>query len=113
MRSEAGTVDEYIETLLTERREVIIWLREMLLGTVPGLEESMEFGMPTYRKGETYYAFASQKHHISLYVRDHGLIRQYSDRLGKVSLGKNCIRFRHLRDIDRGAVEELLSVSSR
>lgn len=111
MRSEAKTVDEYIDELQGERKEIIIWLREVLNTAVPGLHESMEYGMPTYNKGEKYFAFASQVQYASLYVSDLDLLRSYKNKLGKVSLGRSCIRFRHLSDIDQKAVVELLKVS--
>lgn len=111
MRSQARTVDEYIDGLEGEGKEVITWLREVLNTAVPGLHESMEYGMPTYHKEEVHFAFASQKQHFSLYVSDLDLLKLYKGKLGKVSLGRSCIRFRHLSDINQEAVTELLRIS--
>ena len=106
--SNASTVDEYIQELEGERKDAVIRLRLVLKGSVPDLEESMTHGMPYYTKGDDYYAIASQKHYISLYVSDMDLLERYSDQLGKVNLGKSCIRFRRLENIDLNMVGRML-----
>jgi uncharacterized protein YdhG (YjbR/CyaY superfamily) len=111
MRSDAKTVDEYIDELEGERKEIIIWLRKLLNNEVPGLRESMEYGMPTYKKGEKFFAFASQVQHVSLYISDTSLLERYGEKLGKVSLGKSCLRFRHRSDLDEETVSDLLRMS--
>jgi uncharacterized protein YdhG (YjbR/CyaY superfamily) len=108
MRSDAETVDEYIEELEGERKDIIIRLREVLIGSVADLEESMRYGMPTYTKGEDIYAFNSQKQYVSLYVRDSNMMHAHADKLGKVNLGKGCVRFRHLDDVDMDAISAML-----
>lgn len=54
---------------------------------------------------------AAQKNHLSLYVcagkEGKYLPEIYGSRLGKVSCGKSCIRFKRLEDLDLGAVEEI------
>ena len=74
LRSDAKTVDEYIESLTGERREAIVKLHEVLLSVVPNLEESMRYGMSTYSHGEESHAFASQKNYVSLYIHRSDLI---------------------------------------
>jgi len=36
------------------------------------------------------------------------LLEAYRPRLGKLNLGKGCIRFRHLKDLPMDVVEELM-----
>jgi uncharacterized protein YdhG (YjbR/CyaY superfamily) len=108
MQSDAATVDEYIEELEGDRKEAAKRLRQVLNETVPDLDESMDYGMPTYRKGDELYAFASQKQYMSLYVPDSYVMKAYANELGKVDLGKNCVRFRHLEDLDMEAVSRML-----
>jgi hypothetical protein len=64
--------------------------------------------MPYYTKGEDYYAIASQMHYVSLYVSDMDMLARYSDKLGKVNLGKSCVRFRRLENIDLNVVGRML-----
>ena len=42
------TVDEYIESLPDNKREICELLREMILENVPGLEEKLSFKIPFY-----------------------------------------------------------------
>ncbi len=106
--SHAATVDEYIDELEGERREAVIRLRQVLKGAIPDLRETMSHGMPYYTKGDDYYAIASQKHYLSLYVSDMELLTRYRGRLGKVNLGKSCVRFRRLENIDLNVVRDML-----
>jgi uncharacterized protein YdhG (YjbR/CyaY superfamily) len=108
MRSDAATVDEYIEELEGDRKEAVMRLRKVLFDTIPDLDESMDYGMPTYRKGDELYAFVSQKQYVSLYVPDTYVMQAYAEELGRVDLGKNCVRFRHLDDPDMEAVSRML-----
>jgi uncharacterized protein YdhG (YjbR/CyaY superfamily) len=107
--SDTATVDEYISELEGDRKEAVIRLRTILKGSVPGLEETMSHGMPYYTKGDDFYAIAAQKHYISLYVSDMELLKRYSRRLGKVNLGKSCVRFRRLENIDLNVVGRMLT----
>ena len=54
---------------------------------------------------------AAQKNNFSLYVcigKKGGYLPEiYGSRLGKVSCGKSCIRFKKFEDLDLGAVEEI------
>ena len=57
-------------------------------------------------------SLASQKNYISIYVcaTEDGkyLAESYKDKLGKVSVGKSCIRFKKLEDLNLPALKELL-----
>ena len=70
------------------------------------------------REGDaSLIALSSRKAHISLYVlsadEDGYLAEQYADRLGKVSVGKSCIRFKRGDDVDSDVLRELLAEAGR
>ncbi len=60
---------------------------------------------------------ASQKSYISLYVcaLEDGkyIAEKYKDTLGKVSVGKSCIRFKKLEDLDLKGLREILALASK
>jgi len=60
---------------------------------------------------------ATQKNHFSLYIciaRDGKYLAEiYRDRLGKVSCGKSCIRFKKLEDLDLEVVKEICGEAAR
>jgi hypothetical protein len=123
-KSDAATHDEYIERLDEPRRGEIRALHELIRRTVPELEPTMDFGMLGYGKYHYRYAsgregdwqlvgVASNKNYISLYVTaaapDGGyLAESYKEQLRKASIGKSCIRFKRLSDVDQEVLERLL-----
>jgi hypothetical protein len=114
-KSTAASHDEYLDALSEPRRGDLRALHELIRASVPDLEPTMEFGMPGYgryhyrydsgREGDwAMISFASNKNYISLYVAattpDGWLAESYRDRLPKASIGKSCIRFKRLSDVD-------------
>jgi len=123
-RSDAATHEEYIERLAEPRRGEIRALHELIRRAAPQLEPTMDFGMlgygnhhyryPSGREGDwMLVGVASNKNYISLYVTaaapDGGyLAERYKDQLPKASIGRSCIRFKRLGDVDQRVLERLL-----
>ncbi len=120
VRSSATTVDEFLDELDPEHRDVVEEVRATILDNLPeGYVEAVRWGMLTYevpldRSGPTYNgqplmyaALTRQARHYSLY-----LTGPYSDEAGgeafraayretgkKLDMGKSCVRFRQLDDL--------------
>jgi hypothetical protein len=123
-KSDAATPEEYIGRLDEPRRGEIRALHELIRRTVPELEPTMDFGMLGYGKYHYRYpsgregdwqlvGVASNKNYISLYVTavapDGGYLAEaYQEQLPKASIGKSCIRFKRLGDVDQEVLERLL-----
>lgn len=62
-------------------------------------------------------ALASQKNYISLYVcavKDgQYLAEKYKNELGKVSVGKSCIRFKKLTDLNLKTLEKVIKLAAK
>lgn len=111
MQSSARTVPAYLKEVPTERRDALTRLRALCRKHLKGFEESMDYGMPNYRrKGVAEVGFASQKHFIALYTLRTDVMKAHADRLtGKgISHGKGCIRYSKPEKIDFGVVESML-----
>ena len=70
------------------------------------------------REGEaSIVALASHKRYISLYVQctadGRYLAESYADDLPRASIGKSCIRFKRLGDVDLTTVRALLADAGR
>lgn len=71
------------------------------------------------RKGEAaVVGLASQKNHISLYlgcvIDDEGyLAEKNADRLGNVSVGRSCVRFKKLEDLNLKVAMDLVKEAAR
>lgn len=109
MQSKCSTVDEYMETVPKERKASLAKLRAMCLEHLKGFEESMEYGIPSYkRNGVAEVSFNSQKHFISLYILKKDVLDKYRDEMKGLSIGKGCIRYPKPEKIDYKIVKKLL-----
>lgn len=120
MRSDAATVEEYLEGLPEERREAVSAVRAVILERLPeGYAEAMRWGMISYEvplavqpdtyNGQPlmYAALASQKRHMAVYLSgiyaDPDARRDFEEACraaGKrMDMGKSCVRFRRLGDL--------------
>jgi uncharacterized protein YdhG (YjbR/CyaY superfamily) len=50
MQSKAKTVEKYFEEVPAERAEALKRLRQLCIKTLRGYEESMDYGMPSYKR---------------------------------------------------------------
>jgi uncharacterized protein YdhG (YjbR/CyaY superfamily) len=115
MQSKAKTVDEYLKEVPENRQAALAQLRKLCLERLTGYEESMEYGMPSYKQkdGEVEVAFASQKNYMSFYILKEEVLNKYREDLAHLNLGKGCIRYRNPQQIDFVIVEKLLLESHR
>jgi len=119
-RSQASTVDEYLQELPEDRRAVVSAVREVVLRHLPeGYRETMSWGMisyeipleryPTTYNGQPlgYAALAAQKSHYALYLtcayadpaQADWLAEEFRRAGKKLDMGKSCLRFRRLEDL--------------
>jgi len=100
-------VDEYIQSLQPDRKDALEKIRGLIFNTIPDIEETMRYNMPTYEKDEVVCALASQKHYISLYM-DVELVKEHREELKHLGVGKSCIRFRKIENLPLDTVKEIL-----
>jgi uncharacterized protein YdhG (YjbR/CyaY superfamily) len=116
MQSQAKTVAEYLLEVPAERKAVLKKLRALCRKHLKGFEESMEYGMPNYRRdGVAEVGFASQKHFIALYILRTDVMNAHADQIKGVGIshGKGCIRYSKPERIDLKVVESLLRATVR
>jgi uncharacterized protein YdhG (YjbR/CyaY superfamily) len=127
-KTNAATLDEYIENADEPRRSDLRALDELVRSSVPELKPTMEFGMPGYGTYHYRYAsgkegdwmligFANNKQYISLYVTcvtEDGkhLAESYQPKLPKASIGRSCIRFKRLSDVDTEVLSTLFRTAA-
>lgn len=119
----ARTPEEYIAHLAEPRRLEIRQLHDFIQSVIPDLTPRMMAGMIGYgsyhyryasgREGDwSVVALASHKNSISLYlsaIQDgHYLAEKYRDRFPQAKVGKSCIRFKKLADIDLNHLKQLI-----
>ncbi len=120
---QAKTVEEYIDSVPDERKEAIIFLHDFIRKIDSELKPHFAYNMLGYGsfKYKSYkkeimdwpiVSLANQKNYISIYVcsiKDGKyLAESYKDELGKVSVGKSCIRFKKLENLNLPALKKLI-----
>jgi uncharacterized protein YdhG (YjbR/CyaY superfamily) len=104
------TVAAYLAEAPAERQPALGLLRRLCLEELPGFDETIRYGMPSYlRRDEVEVAFASQKAYISLYILRQAALNANLERLDGLSVGKGCVRFRRPEQIDPVTVRALLA----
>lgn len=132
MQSKSKTVEQYLAELPEERRIAIQAVRNVILKNLDkDYEEGMQYGMIGYyvphrifpdgyhcdpTQPVCYAGLASQKSHLSIYLMsiygDAGELawfRQAWEKTGKkLDMGKSCIRFKKLADIDLDVIGQAI-----
>lgn len=109
MQSTAADVTTYLEQAPPERQAALTRLRNLCVSLLRGYEETIEYGMPCYkRNGTAEVAWASQKSYISLYIMKKAVLDAHRSELVTASIGKGCIRFSKPEKLDFAIIEKLL-----
>ena len=88
------TVDEYLATLAPDAREVVAHLRAVVHDTVPGLDERISYGIPTFTRDGRYVVYlAGWAHHVSLYPVPDDEDDELARRIARYRDGKGTLRF--------------------
>jgi len=126
--TKAKTVKEYFAQLPKERREPMEFLHKLIQQTAPKLKPAFPYNMPGYgsfkytnSKKQTLewpiIALASQKQYISIYVcaveNGEYIAEKYKDELGKVSVGRSCIRFKKIEDLNIPALKKVIKLAAK
>jgi hypothetical protein len=124
----AASIQEYFEMLPPDRRASLEFLDALIRKTAPSLRPVFAYNMLGY--GNFKYrnskkelvdwptiGLASQKNYISLYIcsTDKGeyIAEKHKDTLGKVSVGKSCIRFKKIEDLNLEALKAVIKLAEK
>jgi len=133
MQSKATTVEQYLKELPADRLEAMTKLRKVILKNLPkGFKEGMSYGMIGYYVPHTIYpggyhcnpeqplpyaGLASQKNAISFYhmcvYGSNELSNWFADEyvklgIGRLDMGKACIRFKKPENIPYDLIGKLI-----
>lgn len=133
MKVAANTREEYL-TAAGERESSLLAVDEAIREAAPSLEPvyyktdtmtMLGYGLVPYQSTAMkepalwpIIALANQKNYMSLYISAVDEDGQYvaeknAERLGKVSCGKSCIRFKKIEDLDLSVVRDLVADVAR
>lgn len=124
----AKTIKEYFDSLPEDRRKEVKKLHSLIQKTTPTLKPWFAYNMLGY--GSFKYknhkkeilewptvSVASQKNYISLYVcavqNGKYVAETNAKELGKVSVGKSCIRFKEIEDLNLETLKKVLKIAEK
>ena len=88
----AKSIDEYIERFPEETQQLLQKMRLTIRKAAPKAEESISYGMPTFRLGRNRVYFAGFRNHIGFYPIPSG-IEAFKKELSKYKQGKGSVQF--------------------
>lgn len=126
--TKATTVKEYIQAVPPERKEMMEFLHAFIQKSAPKLKPHFAYNMLGYgafpyknAKKEMVewptIALANQKQYVSVYVCSvidgKYIAEMHKKELGKVSVGKSCIRFKKIEDVNLDALKKVLKLAEK
>jgi len=126
--TKAKTVAQYLAAVPAERKELIEFLHVFIQKSAPKLKPHFASNMIGYGsfpwrnyKHEMIewpvISLANQKNYVSIYVCavDNGryIAEKYAKELGKVSVGKSCIRFKKREDINLPMLKKVIMLAAK
>ncbi len=124
----AESVEEYLASVPKDRQEDILFLHKFIKKTAPKLKVHFAYNMLGY--GSFPYrnhkkklvswptvSLANQKNYISLYIcaveNGEYIAEKNKKELGKVSVGRSCIRFKKVKDVNLPALKKVLLLAQK
>ncbi len=126
--TKATNVTEYLKSVPEERKEMVLFLHDFIQNVSPNLKSHFAYNMlgygsfscKNYKKEMIDWpiiALASQKNYMSIYVcsieNGEYVAEKYKDKLGNVSVGKSCIRFKKLEDLNLPELKKVLQKAAK
>ncbi len=126
--TKATTIKEYFDLLPNDRKKILTVLDNLIKKTAPSLKPVFSYNMLGYGffKYRNYkneiidwptISLANQKNYISLYIcsLENGeyIAEKYKSKLGKVSVGKSCIRFKKMEDLNTDELKKIIKIAEK
>lgn len=123
--TKAKTPKEYIESLPEPRRSAVRALHRLITRTAPSLKPKLWAGMTGIGYGSYHYRYASGREadwpvlglssraaYISFYASlgdgKQYIVEKHKKELPKADIGKSCIRFKRLSDLDARVLAKII-----
>lgn len=126
--TKAKTVAQYLKAVPAERKELIEFLHAFIQKAAPSLKPHFAYNMlgygsfpyKNYKKEPIEWpviALANQKNYVSIYIcaiKDGQYIAtMHAKELGNVSVGKSCIRFKKIEDINLPVLKKVIALAAK
>jgi uncharacterized protein YdhG (YjbR/CyaY superfamily) len=103
-------VDNYIKKCPSAHRQAFEVIRNLIHSIQPDVSETFQYNMPLFDYHGLLCAFSSHLYDISLYCKTE-IVERYRHELGKLEVGKGCIRFKTLDQLPLDVMRAILEDS--
>ena len=87
-----GTIDDYIAGFPRAVQKILETIRTTIRKAAPNAEESISYGIPTFKQNGPLIYFAAFKSHIGLYPMTGGVKEKFQKELSGYEGGKGTVR---------------------
>jgi uncharacterized protein YdhG (YjbR/CyaY superfamily) len=102
-------VDAYLASLPEAQRELLQHVRERVTRVVPGVEETISYGMPAFRhRGKFLVSYAGWKRHCSLYPLTDSFRAEHAAELEGYGGTKGSVHFTPVRPLPDPVLDGLI-----
>lgn len=126
--SDQKDIESYKKAIPADRKETFEFLDDFIKKTAPNLKPYFATNMlgygpfpyKNYKKEDIEWptiSLANKKQYISIYVCSvtdgQYVAEKYADELGKVKVGKSCISFKKLEDLDLKTLKKVIKLAEK
>lgn len=104
----ANTVDEWLARLSDAQRAALEKLRTQIKGVVPGADEVISYGQPTFKLNGHLVAFGAFKNHLSFFPMNSVVIGEHAAELKGYQTSKGTIQFTLEKPIPAAVVKKIV-----
>jgi uncharacterized protein YdhG (YjbR/CyaY superfamily) len=103
------TIDEYLANVTPDQRAVLENLRQAIRAVLPGAEECISYGIPSFRwNGRSLVFFGAWANHCSFYPGSSKTLKNFRRDLKDFRITKGTIRFSPDNPLPSAVVKKLV-----
>lgn len=110
---QAANVDEYLRVVPESVRPALEHLRQLIKAAAPEAEETISYMMPTYKYQGPLVYFAALKNHLSLYVAEKNIIKQFQEELKSFNTSGTAIHFTPEKQLPDNLIQKIVATRIR
>ncbi|RRN65803.1 iron chaperone [Caulobacter sp. 602-1] len=107
MKPPAASIDDYLSKLPAEQRLALETLRGQIRAVVPQAEETISYGLPTFKLNGNLVHFGAAARHCAFYPG--AVIEAFAERLAGFETAKGTIRFQPENPLPPELVRDIVS----
>lgn len=101
------TVDDYIEQFDPDIQVLLNQIRKIIKDNAPDAEETLSWGMPTYKLKGNLLHFSGNKKHIGFYPAPSG-VEKFKNELNAYKTSKGAIQFPYNKKLPAALIKKIV-----